>query len=98
MEKRKLVELFEEVMNKGLAKKLAEKIIHKRKFQPFQKVGDLVKIVESIPGFKKKPIHPATLPFMALRMGVNSELENLSEGLAKAYKILGLNGRLVVIS
>jgi 16S rRNA (cytosine1402-N4)-methyltransferase len=43
-------------------------------------------------------IHPATRTFMALRLAVNHELENLEAFLAKALGVLALGGRLVVLS
>lgn len=46
----------------------------------------------------KKGLNEATLPFLALRIAVNGELENLKEALPKAFDLLERGGRLVVIS
>src|SRR3972149_6845691 len=43
-------------------------------------------------------INIATLPFLALRIAVNSELVNLKESLPRAFSLLKPKGRLVVIS
>jgi len=43
-------------------------------------------------------IHPATRTFMALRIAVNQELENLEAFLAKALGVLAARGRLVILS
>ncbi len=43
-------------------------------------------------------IHPATRTFMALRIAVNRELENLEAFLSKVLAVLAPNGRLVIIS
>jgi len=43
-------------------------------------------------------IHPATRTFLALRLAVNRELENLEAFLAKALEVLAPQGRLVVLS
>ena len=43
-------------------------------------------------------IHPATRTFMALRLAVNHELENLEQFLAKALGVLAPQGRLVILS
>ena len=43
-------------------------------------------------------IHPATRTFMALRLAVNHELENLERFLARVPSVLATAGRLVVIS
>lgn len=43
-------------------------------------------------------IHPATKTFMALRMAVNNEFENLEKSLPQAVEILKHGGRIAVIS
>ena len=43
-------------------------------------------------------IHPATRTFLALRIAVNQELENLGQFLAKSLSVLAPQGRLVVLS
>jgi 16S rRNA (cytosine1402-N4)-methyltransferase len=43
-------------------------------------------------------IHPATRTFMALRLAVNEELENLQGFLSKVLQVLAPQGRLVVLS
>jgi len=43
-------------------------------------------------------IHPATRTFMALRIAVNSELENLTRGLESVIPYLQRGGRVGVIS
>ena len=59
-------------------------------------VGDFLGVTA---GLRTKPgLHPATLPFLALRIAVNSELENFREALPKAYLLLAKGGRLGVIT
>jgi 16S rRNA (cytosine1402-N4)-methyltransferase len=48
--------------------------------------------------FWPKRIHPATRTFQAVRMEVNSELENLKEFLPKAAALLSENGVMAIIS
>jgi 16S rRNA (cytosine1402-N4)-methyltransferase len=59
-------------------------------------VGDFLKICEVIRG--KGRLNPATLPLLALRMAVNSELENLEEVLPNAFSLLIHSGRLLIIT
>src|SRR5258706_5882328 len=92
-----LFELFEKVMEYKDAKRLTKAICDKRKTIRFKTVGDLLEITEK-GNTGNRGIHTATLPFMALRMAVNSELENLKEALPKAFLSLGKSGRLAVIS
>lgn len=91
-----LSELFSKVLVSGEAKKITKAVITKRKTFPFKSVDDLLKVSKGISG--KKHLHPATLVFLALRMAVNSELDNLEEALPKAYDLLTSKGRLVIIS
>ncbi len=81
------------------AKRIALKIEEKRKISPIETTLKLASIVkEAVPAYFYKKIHPATKTFQALRIVVNSEIDNLKEGLMNAIKLLKVNGRLVVIS
>ncbi len=83
------------------ARRIAREIVEAR-----ENTGDiktthqLVKIIESaVPSaYKRGRIHPATKTFQALRIAVNSELENLRIVLDKGFEALRPGGRLAVIS
>jgi 16S rRNA (cytosine1402-N4)-methyltransferase len=75
---------------------MSKKILDQRKVANFKKVGDFLDLVGS--GGGKRKLHPATLPFMALRIAVNSELDILQETLPEALELLAEKGRLAVIS
>ncbi|OSS41479.1 rRNA small subunit methyltransferase H [Desulfurella amilsii] len=81
------------------AKKIAAKIDERRAKATIETTLELANIVkEAIPYSFYKKIHPATKTFQALRIVVNSELDNLKEGLVNAIKLLKPQARLVVIS
>jgi 16S rRNA (cytosine1402-N4)-methyltransferase len=82
------------------AKRIAKAIVDRRDVQPIENTFDLVSIIErAVPIFYRKGrLHPATRTFQALRIAVNGELENISEGLKGARKILDQNGRICAIS
>jgi 16S rRNA (cytosine1402-N4)-methyltransferase len=88
------------------SRRIARKIVEKRRRQPIETVGQLAELVRScVPrerrshGRGKAPsIDPATRTFMALRMAVNRETESLVSLLAEAPRRLAPGGRLVVIS
>jgi len=55
-------------------------------------------LVERVLGSRRARIHPATRTFMALRIEVNSELQNLELALKQTINLLRPRGRLAVIS
>lgn len=68
------------------------------KERPVKTTHQLAQIVEQAIGGRREKIHPATRTFQALRIAVNNELENLEAALRQSVNLLGINGRLVVIS
>ena len=85
----KLVELFFKLGEEPESRRFARAIMEARKQTPFTTTLQLAKVLEKAGGGRaagrsKKPIHPATRVFQALRMAVNRELENLEEGLKGA--------------
>jgi 16S rRNA (cytosine1402-N4)-methyltransferase len=77
------------------SKRIARCIIKDR---PISSTLQLAGIVEKAIGSHRGKIHPATRTFMALRIAVNRELENLITALKQAVNCLDHQGRLVVIS
>ncbi len=86
----------------GQAKKIARAIVEKRKATPFQTTRQLTELIESIisryTDKGRKPIHPATKTFQALRIAVNNELENIHSFLHATVPIISQGGRIVCIS
>ena len=76
---------------------IARRITEARRQKRIETTNELVDIVRSVK-YQKGKINPATLTFMALRIEVNKELENLEKGLKESLKVLKKGGRLVVIS
>lgn len=89
--------MFEVTVDQGAAKWITGRVLHSRAAKPIETVGDMLEIVHGMRN-EKKSMNVATLPFLALRIAVNSELNNLKEVLPKAFDLLEKGGRLVVIS
>ena len=79
------------------SRKIAKKIVEYRKNKPVETTTELADIVIKSIG-KSMKRHPAKRTFQAIRIFVNKELEILSETLDKAVKLLGKNGKLLVIT
>jgi 16S rRNA (cytosine1402-N4)-methyltransferase len=97
-------ELLEEklryIAQEPMAFQIAEEVAKKRKsfkIRSAEELASLVKKVYENHDIKSK-INPATKTFMALRIMVNREFENLNEGLQQAFKTIKVGGRLVVVS
>ncbi len=99
-DKENVIQILKSYGEEGFARKIAEKIVEKRKVKAFETTFDLVDAInEAVPAFyKKRKIHPATKTFQALRITVNDELEALKEGLEKGFEALSKNGIIAVIS
>jgi len=84
------------------SRRIAKRICQARHEGRITRTSDLVRIVCSALGqtgeSHRYKIHPATRTFLALRMAVNRELENLRVLLAAAPRRLRAGGRLAVIS
>jgi 16S rRNA (cytosine1402-N4)-methyltransferase len=68
--------------------------------RPIQTTTSLAQVVTRAIPFRagRHHLHPATRTFLALRLAVNQELENLERFLSKALSVLSPRGRLVILS
>ena len=79
------------------SRKIAKSIVKHREKNVISNTLDLAEIIKAAKTIKTKK-HPATKSFQALRMAVNSEIENLSVCLEKIKDKLIKSGKLVIIS
>lgn len=92
-----LEKMFSVVLEGGPSRWLSARVIESRNKKPIETTGDFLEICEGIKT-GKTGISAATLPFLALRIAVNSELDNLESVLPMAFELLENGGRLVVIT
>lgn len=79
------------------AHKIARAIVEYRRKKEIRSTKELADLISSVVK-KRGKIHPATRVFMALRIYINDELENLKKALSQAVSLLNPKGRLCVIS
>jgi len=95
---KELERILREYGEERFARRIAKNIDLYRQAKEINTTKKLVEIIiKSVPGNWRR-IHPATRTFQALRITVNSELENLRRVLPQAERIIGKEGKLVVIS
>lgn len=93
-----LVHIFSEYGEERFSKRIAKMIIEKRKQAPVKTTQELVNIIlEATPRIKSK-IHPATRVFQAIRIEVNSELENIKNTLNDVLTLLDNDAIMVVVT
>ncbi|MBV2130553.1 16S rRNA (cytosine(1402)-N(4))-methyltransferase RsmH [Arsukibacterium indicum] len=79
--------------------RIAQAIVAARTETPFTRTAQLAKLIsDAVPNSQKEKKHPATRSFQAIRIYVNSELEQVNQALHAAMAVLKPGGRLVVIS
>ena len=93
-----LVDIFKRYGEERFAKRIAHRIIQTRREIPIATTTQLAEIVKRAVPKGRSKIHPATRVFQALRIHINTELENLSKGLDVAIQLLKPGGCLCVIT
>ncbi len=91
-----LERIFRRYGEERRARAVAAAIVGARRKRPIETTVELAGIVARV--VRSKRIHPATRVFMALRIAVNGELEELESFLSAFPRFLMRGGRAVVIS
>lgn len=93
-----IASVLKEYGEERFAKRIARAIARVREEEPFSRTQKLAKVIaEAHPAWEVGK-HPATRSFLAMRLYVNRELEDLAEMLSQVVEVLKPGGRLVVIS
>ena len=94
---RDLADLFFKLGEERHSRRIARATVKARPFRITTELAQVVtRAIPSRAGLRQ--IHPATRVFLALRLAVNQELENLDVFLSKVLLVLRPGGRLVILS
>jgi 16S rRNA (cytosine1402-N4)-methyltransferase len=96
LNERQLTQLFLEYGEERYSAKIAKAI--KNNLENIETVGDFTRLIYKVIPANNSIKNPSRRVFQALRIVVNDELDSLSEGLDKSFKLLQQDGRLSVIT
>lgn len=80
------------------AKRIARAIVERNCTEPMTRTKELADLIANASPFREKHKHPATRSFQAIRIYINSELEEIERALDGALEVLAPQGRLSIIS
>lgn len=93
-----LARVLYEYGEERFSRRIARAIVAARQQYPIVTTIQLRDIVFKAMPVKPKDKHPATRTFLAIRIAINQELEELQQGLDQALEVLAVGGKLSVIS
>ncbi|MBT0726184.1 16S rRNA (cytosine(1402)-N(4))-methyltransferase RsmH [Rosenbergiella australiborealis] len=79
-------------------KRIARAIVERNRLAPMTRTKELAEVVAAAMPVKDKHKHPATRSFQAIRIWINSELDEIERALTASIKALAPQGRLSIIS
>lgn len=97
----RLADIFYKYGEERRSRQLADAIVKRRKEKKWERTGEFADLVERVTASRdnrRRSLPPATRCFQALRIAVNSELQELEKGLQEAIDLLRTGGRVAVIS
>ncbi|PPZ39267.1 16S rRNA (cytosine(1402)-N(4))-methyltransferase, partial [Escherichia coli] len=80
------------------ARRIARAIVERNRTEPMTRTKALAELIAAASPIREKHKHPATRSFQAIRIYINSELEEIEQALNGALSVLAPQGRLSVIS
>lgn len=96
--KERLADILWQFGEERASRKIAQAIYDYRRARRITDTHTLAEIVLDAKGGRRGKTHPATQTFQALRIVVNSELDEIAQALPQALDMLADGGRLAVIS
>ncbi|QPM66939.1 16S rRNA (cytosine(1402)-N(4))-methyltransferase RsmH [Atribacter laminatus] len=95
---KELADIFFYYGEERKSRKIARSIVNSRQRKPITTTKELEKIIWNCNPGRRGGIHPATRVFMALRIYINHELDELPKALESVLQFMKEGARLVVLS
>ncbi|MCL1919741.1 MAG: 16S rRNA (cytosine(1402)-N(4))-methyltransferase RsmH [Kiritimatiellaeota bacterium] len=96
---RELAEMLRRLGEEPQARRIARAIVRERERGPIATTGRLADVVDAAMGRRGEPRHPAVRRvYQAVRMAVNTELEDLARALEDGMRLLRPGGRFAVLT
>ena len=80
------------------SRRLARAILESRRVRPLETTAELSALIEKVAPARGEKLHPATKTFLALRVAVNYEFDNLTRGIQKVMPLLKPGARMGIIT
>ena len=93
-----LIRIISEYGEERFTKRIVKNIVNYRKTKNIETTGELAGIIKNAVPKTKEKIHPATRTFQAIRIEVNSELQNIKNTLNEVLTLLSVGAIISVIS
>lgn len=93
-----IAQVIKQYGEERFARRIAAAIVRIRQEQPLETTGQLAKIIADAVPVHDKYKHPATRTFQGIRIYINSELDDLQQGLNQCLEVLAVGGRLLVLT
>lgn len=93
-----LMKVLKEYGDEKFARRIAKAIVAARVSSPITRTQQLAEIIAAAHPAWEPGRHPATKSFLAIRLFINRELEDLTALLEQVLEVLAPKGRLVIIS
>lgn len=97
-EEEEIARVIYEYGEERFSRRIARAIVQERMREPITTTARLASIVRAAVRTRERGQHPATRTFQALRIYVNGELDEITQALPQALRVLAPGGRLAVIS
>ena len=98
LSEKELAKIIYEYGEEKFSKRIAKAIVQKRRNGPIERTSELANIIRGVVRGSHDGIDPATKTFMALRIYINNEIQEINKGLKASEFLLKPGGKIIIVS